>query len=1154
MKNAHFPGKQLFLAALMTAVLYFAFPKLKWFVYISLMILITAMLCALSPSSQVESFSQNMDDGRTLRYGDSASLFTLKNTFLKQSDSATPVLTQSSTLTRPEDLPAGSYKQLFIFEDPSQPAGPGNANPIAYNSSVCLMASNGQYVAAADNGNAILQDNRSDGRCVFIIEGDNLTSTNDIKYGDTLYLSNKASNASGLYLTCNDDGTVVAASKSATSHLSVQDKYGQGVNVNWARLGKASQSSTYQNYDAYYAIDGKLLSFNNTNSELNPWWEIMLPKEVYLDRIIIKNRVNGGDAVSMRLSNFSIIVKDAVGIELARKVLLTDTPTDEFSWNNIYHTGRSIRIRLNDTAPQYLNMSEVQVFGMPITYSVLLNKPIMADLTTYAANNNIVASASTSRSFEDQELPLAKDDMSIAFWINIDPKNYAVVPTNFINVLLKGSGAVTDASGIKSPGIWLTPSAPNLKVVVSSVQKSIDGIDSSSIALPLGKPVHIAVTISSGVSLNSGWKLGNFKSAASASVLYVLFHPIQKRYYVLSGIDSNNYTSTFGKVNMLALDDLDAGGFQNLGPYTSDLASPNLSLFVNGRLSDTKTLVALPQYNSSPLITNADKKLSATFNEIKYTNYAMTPVQIRGLAVMKVSNLCKTIVAASADASKAIAISHSELPSYFQEITLAFWAKVSAQSSTKKVPLVIKGSLADPEFGVVLSETGTSMTIPVRTLSAPVIEGIDQPQFSFINDVWIHYALVIGNNAANFYVNGTSVASSTLNKKFDPNFTNLNIGGFVGSLQNCKVCNYAVSATELPLIMGPHPDTAANALLKTAFDKAGCTAYPYGIDLNPGAAPDLKTLLANGRADQVDSSFALIKKSADAYVQGNDHSVEAKANSAMCYGDISMMNLPAVTAGSGEGLPVTCLPTAPFTCPPQQGINDFDIRTHKNFYQYVKAANVKPAPTVPNSKDFIKISSLSDPATLAAFLSANPAIAQAIAADVNANNSSSATSSPATSSSAITAALKADPSAAAGIIASLVQNTGSSDLVKSIAASLLSSGNLDISSLIKQLPPSQLTSILQSAGISTSQASTSPTMSDIVSMMKDDTTMQNVIKALIANGSLTPKMLLSEVSDSSELRDLVSSSCAAQPIEDNSNFNNYIKKDSVPCWNCDLTT
>ena len=129
-------GKQLFLAALMTAVLYFAFPKLKWFVYISLMILITAMLCALSPSSQVESFSQNMDDGRTLRYGDSASLFTLKNTFLKQSDSATPVLTQSSTLTRPEDLPAGSYKQLFIFEDPSQPAGPGNANPIAYNSSV----------------------------------------------------------------------------------------------------------------------------------------------------------------------------------------------------------------------------------------------------------------------------------------------------------------------------------------------------------------------------------------------------------------------------------------------------------------------------------------------------------------------------------------------------------------------------------------------------------------------------------------------------------------------------------------------------------------------------------------------------------------------------------------------------------------------------------------------------------------------------------------------------------------------------------------------------------------------------------------------------------------------------------------------------------
>lgn len=1146
--------------AVLGAVTVLIFPKWKVYQYLVATILyilcLSLIKCALNTK---EGFAEAaIDDGRMVRYGDTISLFTMKNSFLKQGD-ATGTLTQSATLTRPEDLPSGSYKQLFILEDPANPAGPGNANPVLYGSTISLVAFNGQYVAAADSGSVILQDNRADGRCVFTVEGDNINATSSIRYGDAMYLKSTAADATGVYITAKDDGTIVTSTKGPDSHLSVQDKYGQGLNVNWAKLGRATQSSTYQNYNAYYAVDGKLLTFSSTNSELNPWWEIALPKEIYVDRIIVKNRANVSDDVSMRLSNFSIIIKDAVGVEISRKSLSTASPTSEFSWNNVYHIGRSIRIQLNDTSPQYLNMGEVQVFGMPVNYSVLLNKPIMSDLTTYTANNKLKADATHSRVFEDHELPLAKDDMSIAFWVNIDPKTYAVPPANYINVLIKGNGAATDSKGTRSPALWLTPNTPNLKVSISTVKNLVDGIDTSSIGVPLGKPTHIVLTVSSGVSTTTGWKIGNFRSGSSPTVIYVIFNPVQKRYWSLNGIDSGNYTSVFGKVDMLSLDDLDAAGFQNLGVYDQSSASPNISLYVNGRLSDTKQLSAIPLFNTSPLVFNADKLLTATFSEVKYTNYAMTPMQIHGLAVMRVTQLCKTLVSTVIDASKAtISIGHSELPAYEQQLTLGFWAKISTQTSSNKTPIVVKGSLSDPEFGVILSETGSGLIIPVRTLKYPVSEGIDRSSKTLNPDTWTHFAVTIGDNIVTFYINGSQADTSTLSKRFDTNYSALNIGGFVGQIQNCKMCNYCLKPEELPFLVGSHPDTALNQALKTAFDKAGCTGYPYGIDMDPGAAQDLKALLAAGRSDQVDATFANVKKSADAYVQGTDASTEAKANSDMCYGDIKMMNLPQVTSASGA-LAVSCLPTAPFTCPSPAEVNDFDIRTHKDFYKYVNVANVKPAPTLGNgSNDYVKISDLSNPQTLAKLLSSNPDIAKAIATDL-ANVSSAAASSANTSGSGqsqqtptaaqITAMLQADPSSAAEVIAGLVKNTSDPSIVKSIAASLVSSGSLNVADLVKTLPPAQMNQIIQSIG-----ANTNTSTPDLISMTKNDSTRQQVLQKLVRSGQLKPADLLAIMKDTPEFRSLVSSSCAAgdEPIQNHPDFIHYIAKASVPCYGCEL--
>ena len=83
--------------------------------------------------------------------------------------------------------------------------------------------------------------------------------------------------------------------------------------MDWGRRGETSQSSVYQNYNAYFAVDGKLLTYNQTQQELNAWWQVTLPKDIYIDRVIINNIPNKDDATKMKLSNFSIILTDSYG-------------------------------------------------------------------------------------------------------------------------------------------------------------------------------------------------------------------------------------------------------------------------------------------------------------------------------------------------------------------------------------------------------------------------------------------------------------------------------------------------------------------------------------------------------------------------------------------------------------------------------------------------------------------------------------------------------------------------------------------------------------------------------------------------------------------------------------------------------------------------
>lgn len=1163
-------------------VIFIVQPKLLWFQLLAAVVIAALFFNWLEDTigGPYENFDtiDVSDDGRVVRYGDVIGLFTMKNNFLKYGDS--DGVEQSVAMTRPEDLPRGSYKELFILEDPDQPAGPGNNNPLNYNSKILLRSFNGKYAMTTDSNTVKFQDNRDDGRNVYVVEGDSLQSTNVVRYADAIYLKNVNSDSTGVYITAKDDGTVVAAGKTTDSRLTIQDKFGEGLEINWARRGRAAQSSVFSNYYAWYATDGKLMTFNHTNSELNPWWEVTLPKEVYFDRIIIKNRTNVTDDVKMRLSNFTVILKDAYGVELARKLFSTDHPTDEFAWNNVYHIGRVVRVQLNDASPQYLHMGEVQVFGLPVNYSVLLNKPIMADLTTYVNNNSIVLDNSRSKVYEHQELPLSKDNMTIAFWINVDPKTYSTTDSKYKSILIKGTGGPDDKVGVKSPGIWLLPSDPYLRVSTSSSQNNNDGISQSSYKVPLGKPVHLAVTISSGIVAGgsyASWAVGRFRRMNSQDYTSVLFNPVQKRYYVLDGVDISNYTVKFGKVPMVELEDLDNSGFQNLGSYKDSMQYPQVQLYINGRLSDAKSLTGKPVFNTSPLTFNMDKTLFATINELKFANYAMTPYQVHSLATQKTTNLCKNLLTGPVDASSGvIEFSHSELPAYDNDVTLAFWAKCVGGVTSTKTPLVLKGTVDDPELGVYLWETGDHIGVPVRTKKYPVMEGIDRPDYTVTPNTWFHVAVIVGSSTATVYIDGVKNSSSGLTKDVDTAYASLTLGGFKGALQNCKMCNYAVTVDELPMIMGSHPETAMNAKLKSMFEKIGCNGYPYGIDKVPSGAADLKILLANGQDDNVEKSLQTVKDMADKYLAG-DKSADNKTASDMCYGDAQLLALAQTLAVQDCPLPATCLPTAPFTCPSVPEVNDFDIRTHKDFYQYVKAGNVLPPPTLNgDSNQFVAVTQLAqDPAVIQDLLQKNPAIVTAVVKDLAANptllqgagdsltnlqqalsvasggttaSSGSATVTP----DAVKAALTNDPTLAASVLSDVVSNTQNSTLVKTIAASLLSSNNLDLADVVKQIPPQNLAQIVQAAG--------DGSMTSVVSTLKDDSAVQTLIQNMMDTGKLTPATLTKLVSDSPAFRSVVSSSCLKSdtkipegPIQNHPDFIHYIKKTQIPCYNCELS-
>ncbi|XP_046698552.1 uncharacterized protein LOC124381179 [Silurus meridionalis] len=140
---------------------------------------------------------------------------------------------------------------------------------------------------------------------------------------------------------------------------------------NVALKGIATQSSLFQNYYAYLAIDGNrassLYSYSctHTDGQINSWWRVDLLAKYDISNVIITNR---GDAVTTRINGAEIHIGSSLvnnGNDNPRCVVISTIPAGASVNYTCNMRGHYVNIIVPNIF-QYLTLCEVEVYGTPV--------------------------------------------------------------------------------------------------------------------------------------------------------------------------------------------------------------------------------------------------------------------------------------------------------------------------------------------------------------------------------------------------------------------------------------------------------------------------------------------------------------------------------------------------------------------------------------------------------------------------------------------------------------------------------------------------------------------------------------------------------------------------------------------------------------------
>jgi hypothetical protein len=882
------------------------------------------------------------DDARVVRYGDIITIWSpVVNKFMQADPTQGNKMGKnfplgkmnlSYSLLGSEDIPSNMEWVQYMIVDGRDPGDLGNTAPVKYGSPINLKTVHLQnetflptYVAAWDNDSINMTTNKLSWETLTLESARGLQNS-EVHYGDMLMIKTWKKDMSYIHVSRTTD-LIQSNSKAITRNFYIYDRFGQGLNIDWARRGTTAQSSTSNSLFSQFAIDGNMLTFSSTNKEEKPWWEVSLPKDVIISRIVISN-VN--DPNQSQLSNFDIKLYD-FDDSIVDSKSFDGKIMPKHSWENVNQISRRVRIVLNKQ--DYLNIADVRVYGQAVNYSVLLNEEMSKNLL---ANKKF--SSNSTATFKHRILPRVSKDMTIMILLQLDK-----LPTEISNILVKSK----NVSENRTPNILIHPpqidsNYSRLEYIVSTDSGNNEMGENFMINYNVvkDKKFHLTAVHNAGINKGNGWLPCKFsKSTKYAGSDYLCNFMTRE----LHKIDMNS-SKVFKGEQVVELDDPANYGFTMKGLYTDKMSIANIKIYINGVLNTTYQLRGGIKQNQHSLNIGAFDKykgFSGTMSFLKFSNRVIPQEYIHRESQILTSRLSVQLLDSvkKLGSDKTITLEHSFLPeidSTKPEYSISFWINsqrpVAGTGSDESIFQYGKEGIFFNKSNNMLYTKNMNGVISVRSGKVAI-----HP------DQWTHIAYVVKDNILYLYVNGTLVGSNYLGifniKKHS--FYPIKFGGYNGFVTQVFFYNYGLTVQDIKnqLVFGPSAVVSDN--VRKTFNRMGCTSDPIEFSTtDPDMYPSKwLTMAMNNQSIELSSSMINFKKLADEGIASGD--IMKLKMAEKCYGKADTMNRVELDKSKkllklkeGKECPK----------PPTATVNDFDIKYHKDFNKYVEKDMVRSPP------------------------------------------------------------------------------------------------------------------------------------------------------------------------------------------------------------------
>lgn len=883
-------------------------------------------LSVISNISTTEGFLSDTDDNaRHVRYGDRIVLWTHKNRMLRMNpykrNGTKAHVDVSAYLSNPSEIPRTWVWDIFTIEDAADIRwNMGSQATIKYGDTIYLRS----WMADIKLGHTWMSPGKNNfvgGRQTrgkwgkLTLESPDATGQKGqpIKYGDPIYLKTWRT---GMYVTHPESGSGSGYSKikqttkkDYTCVFRIFDDYGQAQQVDWATRGTATQDTQHRGFRASNAINGSNTSISHTQNKQNAWWQVELPRDINISEINITNRT---DCCKERLQDFDVIVSDREGKAIYQKYFKDSLA--QYDLTGINRIGRTVKVQLR--GKNFLHITKVQVFGTPINYSTSMETPVVADLITAPIDMTDVS----SRQFHNDTIPYIGKNNSISMTLFIKPKSGN---TGKRHIVTKGNLM-----------LLLEERHLLMNINTASGQASIK-VNSE---LSADTWSHIGITIRPTVSSMSGWLYGEFSSKPTGiteGCCYAVNKQRREYYHIKEqGVFASATRHTWS-ANVVK-------GMKYLGELTDNV--PVMTIYMNGNLDGEHKLDSDIKLTNAPLIVGqytsndskvAGKGLIGQVHGLRVYNYEISKETAYRDSRSQHNALTLDLVRTKTDGSLKQTIGANMLPTIKDEVSISYW--IQSRGATKKWQsiFVIGTSEKDKSFGMWITPKGNLFST-VRTFGGS-INGHKEIKYKVMDSVWYHVVEVFSGKTQMVYINGQRVANIDHPRELDYSIVPITIGGFDGTIKDFRYHNYALSNNEVRAQMGIHPDYEEHDVVQKIWHDQGCVTNLFD---DPEEHTDLVTLIKNDNKSSVVSKLKSIQVSAH---KGD------KKKLIQCYGPYASelfrklqksRELLQHTLGNEQGK--KCLPIAPFTCK-DKAINDFDIRTHKDFHKYTLTDRIIPS-------------------------------------------------------------------------------------------------------------------------------------------------------------------------------------------------------------------